>query len=296
MDDDEWNRLIDQLRNGDCTPFLGAGASVSALPAGGDLAGKWADRYDYPFEDDHDLARVTQFAALKMRDPVYVKSRLCRELRGIRPPDFNTLEPHALLARFPLPVYVTTNYDDFIVQSLKAAGKAPNVAMCPWYPDVEYSEQLFLDAAGWNPQPEAPLVYHLHGRLEYPTSVVLTEDDYLEFVTNLAIARIADDKRILPPSILRALTTRSLLFIGYSLRDWTFRVLFNGLLRAVPGINRRSNVSVQLIPNGDGKRRDAERNARLYWSRYFEKWQISIFWGSAQEFCDELRQRMELDA
>lgn len=292
MGDEDWERLLDQLNSGDCTPFLGSGACAGSLPTGRALSQKMARRWGYPFEDDHDLPRVTQFAAMRYGDSVYVKRQVCDELRAGAPPNFlDPLEPHGLLAAFPLSVYLTTNYDDFIFKSLDAVKKRPNVAVCPWNGGVAYADNLFSSEAGWNPQPKEPLIYHLHGNLQDPASIVLAEDDYLEFLTNLAVDDRAGGRQMLPTSILDALTRKPLLFIGYSLQDWTFRVLFHGLLKAVPGINRRRHVSVQLAPSLAGTRADVLK-VQYDLARYYEDWRISIFWGTAQDFCNELRKRM----
>jgi hypothetical protein len=292
MGEAEWDRLLYQLNNGDCTPFLGAGACVGSLPTGRELSRTLARRWGYPYDNDYDLPRVAQFAAMMFGDAVHVKTLICDELGVTAPPDFqDPLEPHGVLANFPLPVYLTTNYDDFILRSLKAVGKRPNVALCPWNNDVPYADDLFSSEAGWNPQPDTPLIYHLHGSLQDPPSIVLAEDDYLEFLTNLAVDGVAGNKRMLPTSILAALTRRPLLFVGYSLQDWTFRVLFHGLLKAVPAINRRRHVSVQLAPSLSGTGVDVEEVQRQL-ARYYEDWRISIFWGTAEEFCGELRRRM----
>jgi hypothetical protein len=296
VEEADWARLIDQLRNGDCTPFLGAGACYGTLPTGVQLSKEWADTYQYPFLDDEDLARVMQYAAVAAGDTTYLKQLVCRRLgdSAARPPDFtDPAEPHALLAQFlRLRVFLTTNYDDFLVQALKSVGRNPRVAVCPWYGSELYNKELFESGPGFDPQPEEPLVYHLHGSLHTPESLVLTEDDYLEFLVNVARGRAEQDRTIVPPAILNALTTRPLLFIGYSLRDWTFRVLFHGLLRAIPDIHRRRHVSVQLLPPVNGSVAEANDRAHRYLTRYMEGRKISIFWGTAAEFCTELRARM----
>ncbi|MFF4414111.1 SIR2 family protein [Streptosporangium sp. NPDC001559] len=291
MGEAEWERLLDQLKHGDCTPFLGSGACAGVLPTGTALSRNMARRWDYPFDNDYDLPRVAQFAAMRYGDPVYVKRLVCQELDAGAVPDFlDPLEPHSLLASFPLPVYLTTNYDDFIFRSLEAAGKSPDVAVCAWNDGLAYAKDLFA-GDGSGPRPDRPLVYHLHGRLGDPASIVLVEDDYLEFVANLALDSAADGQRMLPTSILEALTRRPILFMGYSLQDWTFRFLFHSLVKAVPGINRRRHVSVQLAPSPAGARADILQIQRDV-ARYYEDWRISIFWGTARDFCRELRRRM----
>ncbi|WP_169807296.1 SIR2 family NAD-dependent protein deacylase [Herbidospora cretacea] len=290
MDERDWERLIFQLTRGACTPFLGAGACAGVLPSGSELSENLADQWDYPYSDRGNLTRVSQYGTVKFGEAVYVKEQICEVLTTGKIPDFgDPAEPHGLLARFPIPVYLTTNYDDFIVRSLRAVGKDPSVMLCPWNPGIAFDEELFRRKISWNPQPDAPLVYHLHGRLGHPESIVVTEDDYLEFLTNLAFDRASDEPTMLPPVILGALTTRSLLFIGYSLQDWTFRLLFNSLNRAVPGINRRRHLSVQLSPEGG----DAEvKILRRQMEQHYGEWKVSIFWGTADEFCKQLLGRL----
>ncbi|GAA3801033.1 hypothetical protein GCM10022226_20870 [Sphaerisporangium flaviroseum] len=293
VDDDDWQRLTYQLRNGDCTPFLGAGACGTSLPTGRQLSLELAGEWDYPFADAHDLTKVTQFGTVKFGDAVYVKQLVCDRLSDAEPPDFSDpLEPHGLLAGLPLPVYLTTNYDDFIVQALTSADKKPNSAVCAWNDDIGYAHDLLDREAGWNPLPDTPLVYHLHGSLEDPRSIVITEDDYIEFMSGLILDRRNDDQRMIPPVILAALTRRALLFVGYSLQDWTFRALFTRLARTVPGINRRRHVSVQLTPASANPKNDV-RKIRDLMTRHYEGWKISVFWGTAEDFCGELRRRME---
>jgi len=292
VEDTDWNRLIDQLREGDCTPFLGAGACHGVLPSGRDMSQAWADEYDYPFADSGDLARVMQYAASEVGDPVDLKKRVCTKIRSVRPPDFSDpAEPHALLAEFPIPVFITTNYDDFLVKALTSAGKSPNSAVCSWSTGIDYDKTLFETAAGMKPDSAGPLVYHLHGSVYSPRSLVLTENDYLEFLVKLASSHETEELRVIPSAVLSALTANPLLFIGYSLQDWTFRVIFHGLLSTIPDVHRRRGVSVQLLPPLHGSIVNAENRARKYLNSYLAKWQISIYWGTATEFCHELRDR-----
>ncbi|GAA3407978.1 hypothetical protein GCM10018952_03420 [Streptosporangium vulgare] len=145
---------------------------------------------------------------------------------------------------------------------------------------------------------ERPVVYHLHGSWAEPSSLVLTESDYLTYLVNMVDAVATDGRHPLPTPILRAMTTRPLLFVGYSLQDWTFRVLFHGLVRNTPRSNKRRHVSVQLMPEingsaaGAGDAEAARDKARRYITHYLDRWNISIFLGTASEFCSELRRRM----
>lgn len=291
MQERDWDRLIEELTGGECTPFIGAGACVPTLPTAPELCDEWSRRYDYPFAEVADLPRVMEYAAIAEGEHVVIKRRLCKMLTKKDPPDFtDNTEPHALLAELPLPVYLTTNYDDFMVRALERAGKRPYAAICPWYKNAPPS-----GIEGSVLCPDKPIVYYLHGRCVHksektPNSLVLTESDYLEFLVNLALDRAADNKQVIPTPILPSFTERPLLFVGYSLRDLSFRVIFEGLRNAVPRVQRRQHVSVQLplASNGDV----ANDRATEYLIRYFRTLDICVYWGSAQEFCTELRRRL----
>jgi hypothetical protein len=97
----------------------------------------------------------------------------------------------------------------------------------------------------------------------------------------------------LPPRIQRALTGTSLLFIGYSLADWNFRVLFRGLIFSTERSLRRVSISVQLPPIESNKSNLTVQKAQKYLDKYFGRIDIKVYWGTAQEFMKELQQRWE---
>jgi hypothetical protein len=278
----DWQRLLARIDESHCTPFLGAGACAGTLPLGGDVARRWATEEDYPLDDEWDLARVAQFLSVKddPGDPMWPKEKICHELRGIGPPDFDKPgEPHAVLAQLPIPIYVTTNYDDFMLQALRHAGKSPRREICRWNEFLRDEPSVFDADGGFVPTVDEPVVYHLHGTLDRPESIVLTEDDYLDFL--VSVSRRQD---VLPPQIQSALASTSLLFIGYKLADANFRVLHRGLVATShPGL-RRVSVAVQL-PEIDTD------TARAYLGRYFGAMSVIVYWGDATEFARTLGEK-----
>lgn len=292
-DDRVWDRLVRQLRNGDCTPFLGAGACAGTLPLGAQLAREWADRYGYPFDDVTNLAAVMQHAGILEEDLVNVKDDVARSLARMGEPDFrDPAEPHSLLARLPIRVYLTTNYDDFMTRALKRSRKNPVTVVCPWYHGADNDPHTRLPDA-YEPHVERPLVYHLHGSLRDAGSMVLTEEDYVEFLVNIGKDISDDGPRLLPPQVQLAMTRQPLLFLGYSLQDWSFRVMFHGLRRAVPVVRERRHISVQLTPERGMSSAGAQQRAANYLDRYFARLNIKVYWGSTQDFCAELGRRLE---
>jgi hypothetical protein len=295
FDEEAWEETVTFIRARRCTPFIGAGASAEYVPVAGRLARHLAREYRYPFADARDLARVTQFAAVRRGNRQFVKQTFVDTVFTNLPvADFQARdEPHGLLADLGLPVYITTNYDDFMHDALKDRKCKPQRVICPWYTtddrEIERQNSLFKEDAGYNPEEKQPIVYHLHGHHSNPDSLVLTEDDYIEF-----LVRVSSDPNLLPPKIQEALANQMLLFVGYSLADWTFRVIFGGLLSARPPLARHKHVSVQLPPPRAKKPED-DRPLRIqeYLDKYFEEQRISICWKTAREFSAELRRRLD---
>jgi SIR2-like protein len=280
--DKEWERLLRRIELGKCTPFLGAGLGAGVLPLGGTIARTWADRYDYPLHarDRDDLARVAQFVAV-VEDRMWPKEDIRTFFDGKLLDLSLEDEPHRILAELPLPIYLTTNYDDFMAQALRAAGKEPVEEFCRWTARESFGASVFDTPSGFEPTPARPLVYHLHGMLDRPESLVLTEDDYIDFLVNVAGADVV------PPRIREALSDSMLMFIGYRLADWNFRVLYRGLVEKVDPSGRRENLTVQLRPEDVPSPEAAES----YLEDYYDAMSVRVFWGDARAFLGELRRR-----
>lgn len=261
------------------------------------MAKKWGDLENYPLADITSLPRVMQYIATVTYggDATSLKEMFVeQELAEVRLPDFdNPFQIHGLLARFDLPLYVTTNYDDFMYKALQHRRKQPAQDHSRWYEaDTPYAHVSPFAAPGYDPTPTEPLVFHLHGHYSVPKSLVLTEDDYIDYLVRLARETHHRDAlsrtSLLPNYVYGSLRTNPLLFIGYSLRDWTFLVLFRTLLHGIPEAERRRHVSVQLDPGGPNP-----SQTRDYMERYFRAQSVQIFWDSAPDFAEKLRHRME---
>ena len=278
LEDRDWELLLDRIEDRRCTPFLGAGACHGTLPMGSALARSWATEHAYPLEDRGDLARVAQFMGVHRGDGMLPKEEMCRLLDGLGQPDFaGEHEPHAALARLPIPIYLTTNYDNFMVAALERHGKDPQRELCRWNGSPSMRAEPKVLRQAFVPTPANPIVFHLHGHTGVPESLVLTEDDYVDFL--VAISR---DWRLIPHQIQKALADTSLLFLGYQLADWNFRVLHRGLVMAGEQARRRLSVTVQL------RRSDA---AQAYLNKYFGSMSVRVYWGTAADFIAELSDR-----
>lgn len=279
-----WEALVGKIRKGRCTPFLGSGACVPPLPTGGKLAEICAQHFQYPFDEHRDdLSKVTQYAVMQA-DSWAVRDFVGDYLKGCGRPDFeNPNEPHRLLADLGLPIYITTNYDSFMLDALEWCGRDAKRVVCPWHQARQ--GQRNIPVSEWSAVSTAnPAVFHLHGFWDDLDSMVLTEDDYLDFLIWV--------NELIPPRIEEAFTHSSLLFMGYSLRDVNFKVLFRKLtyyMRRNPG---RDHVAVQIDPEtlaDSDVKRELAKTTRAYLEQQFASMSIRVYWGKCDEFAAELR-------
>ncbi|TMJ92615.1 MAG: SIR2 family protein, partial [Alphaproteobacteria bacterium] len=286
LSDSDWKLLLHRIKEGRCTPFLGAGASFPALPLGGGVAEKWSAEHNYPLADRTDLPRVAQYLAVTY-DSMFPKEELANSFKKCAPPDFSARdEPHGVLSRLPLPIYMTTNYDDFMIRALKAQGREGVRETCRWKSDIKHLPSEF--EKGYVPSAQQPVVFHLHGYLDETKSMVLTEDDYLDF-----LMRISTDQHILPPRVQEAFTDSTLLFLGYGLADWNFRVLFRALVEYLDKSSTRSHVSVQLSQVREDMTDEQKESVQNYFDKHFSSLRIRVFWGTCRDFVSELSRRWE---
>jgi hypothetical protein len=85
-----------------------------------------------------------------------------------------------------------------------------------------------------------------------------------------------------------ALTANSLLFLGFRLDDWSFRVLLRSIFNKegsgarMVGANAYPCVGAQIQPEEDRVPQPA--SASKYFEQYLRESKIDIFWGSTAEF------------
>ncbi len=132
---------------------------------------------------------------------------------------------HEQLAALPFSLIVTTGQDTMLEQALKAAGKSPISHRYHLRGDKRENPEFVLPG-----NPASPVVFHLFGSAEEPSSLVLSENDVLDF-----LIRVVSERPPLPNSLLRVLKRvgQSFLFVGFGIRHWDLRILLKILLRAL---------------------------------------------------------------
>ena len=164
--------------------------------------------------------------------------------------------------------------------------KNPKRELCRWFGSATETSSIF--DSDFDPDVANPVVFHLHGYIEEIDSMVVTEDDYLDFLVS-----ISKDQNLLPPAIRAAFSRTSLLFMGYRLADWDVRVLVRTLGSYVNISNASTHVSVQLTPDGPTVTEDEKKRTQKLFDRYFRNQRICVYWGTCREFCKDLRTRWE---
>jgi hypothetical protein len=314
---EKWPALLRSIRRGQCTPIIGPGFYESMFGSPRDIAQRWSEAYHYPMapHERESLPQVAQYLTINQYKQApydeleeYLEAEIQDRYQEILPPELkqgrapldklieavgahrreqNALDPYNVLAQLPLPIYITTNPGNLMAASLAEAGKDPQVVLCPWNEYIEQVESIYDREPDYFPTPERPLVYHLFGRISEPDSVVLTEDDYFDYLIG-----VTSNKDLIPSAVRRALADTALLFLGFQMDEWNFRVLFRSILSQQGGgrRDRYAHIAAQIEPE-EGRILEPER-ARRYLEKYFAKGaDISLFWGSADDFLNELHQR-----
>jgi hypothetical protein len=310
-----WNTLLENIADGECTPFLGPGVTQGLLPDASELAQSLAAEHHYPFPNCADLPRVAQFIGTLdnrrlRKDVVRLLASGFKRHIGQKPdPQDRRLglseiitaanwsdviqrltesEVHHQLADLGLPLYMTTNFDNFMTLALQAKGKKSRRETIPWRATVQ--QEATRPHYDLNPRatPEAPVVLHLYGTDQDLLAMVLTEDDYLDY-----LARIARDyEYLLPTSVNEALASTTLLFLGYRLEDLELKVLMRGLLNHLD-LERwgmlHVTVQIEAAEVDEAKKQEVIR----YFQKYFGESRIDVYWGSTQQFVADLHARWQ---
>jgi SIR2-like domain len=284
------------------------------------LTKEWADSIQYPLPDDSNLARVAQYFQIdkKNNDIGLAKREYLNFLKAyvldpksahpVAPqklekpfsdivselglPTFpeGTKDPLRQLAKLPLPIYITTSYYDFLKRALELAGKKPRIQVCSWSGGKAKGDHL--PDPNFIPSPETPVIYHLFGLENYPTTLVLSEDDYMNWQISVAeeLSQQITNTTVpgIPLKLREALAEKEsqLMILGYSLQDWEFRVLFRFIWRFRKDEDLRRSTVIQLKPRP--KNTEYEQNALGYLKQYFNIKRSNVKWTTTETYIQKL--------
>lgn len=228
--DDALEEISDRVREGECILFLGS--AVHAHPPSGSqfayprehrpaLAGELTEALaahcrrspHFGERDEGNLQRVSLFYELGRSRHMLVEAIEQSVQRDKQP------SPMLLaLAQLDFPIVLTTNYDDLYEQALRRAGKDPKV--------VVYSRRRGPRITTEDLEGSRPVIFKLHGDMSQPESLVITENDYIDFVGQMTEK---GTRHPIPLPLKSRLMRSATLFLGYSLADYNLRLLFHTL-------------------------------------------------------------------
>jgi len=219
--------LIAELQDGEVVLFAGAGVSLGThgqkgLPSAQELTRELALAADFcraakcwNFNsqsaqccwDSGCVSLYTEVAenyAERLGRPAllsFLRERI--DAPGVQP-----LRAHHAIARLPISVIITTNWDRLLDRALRDVGRQVTTVVDNY--EVAFSGH------------HETLLVKMHGSIERPDSIVLTERDYQEFFERLPT---------LVDMLLYFFATRTFLFVGYSLSDPNFKRMYMQVTR-----------------------------------------------------------------
>ncbi|MGH3868724.1 MAG: SIR2 family NAD-dependent protein deacylase [Pseudonocardiaceae bacterium] len=270
--DDVYDLVAGRLLSGKVIPLLGAGANLCDrppdigyqqgryLPSGRELAEELARSVSYPRADVLDLARVSQYVTARLGE-----SSLYDELHDVFDADYPPTLLHYFLARLArhtrqaagareCMLIMTVNYDDLLEQAFRDIGEPYDLVTyistgtdrglfrhIPFdgKPSVIRLPNAYQDL----PLSRRTVIAKIHGAVDRRDSLdsfVITEDDYVDYITR------ADIAHLFPITLAQKITRSHFLFLGYSLRDWNFRVM---LYRLQMAGTKRKSWAIEANPN-----------------------------------------------
>jgi hypothetical protein len=249
------DEIIENGKQGKCILFLGAMASApspggspfkyketQAPPSGAELSRRLAARCEYPDEDETNLQRVSLY--YQFREGGSRQSLVQAITEEITGPDIVPSPALKMLAALPFRIVITTNYDHLFEHALRVSKTQAGVLKDPiiriYDPKPGAPEEVPDE-----PSEGRPILLKLHGDIDKPESIVVTEEDYITFIQRMSSAH-HHPIHLYIQAKLRAWST---LFIGYSLKDYNLRLLFRTLRWKVDPANFPLSYSVDPRPD-----------------------------------------------
>jgi len=233
--------FLDDLVEGRCVPFVGAGFSKNAIiPPGksiplwdglGKAFAKEIQGYDYSGAID----------ALSAFEHEYARPKLVERLHEILLVE--SAQPgrvHRAFCQLPFDLCVTTNFEFLLERGYESVSR--------YCRPIIDEDQLSIDAKG----PEIKLL-KFHGDLHHPTRLVATEQDYDTFL---------DKYPLLATYLGNLLIVKTAFFIGYSLDDPDFRHIWQ-LIGDRLGKLRRQAYTISVSASSPNIARFVRRGVKV---------------------------------
>ena len=296
MKDRHWNSLVESLRNGRCVLVLGPEVAAdwsesgrAAIPGSTTFAGALTEWLA------EELKEVSNNPSIVRSLPAIAQLYEDAEAQGFGAEKLHTqaaqfytslrLKPskdHEAIASLPFPLVISTCHDQLLTDALIEAKKPPLVTRYH-YRGGDDDENNKIP----RPTPSIPVVYHLFGTSQEAQSLVLSENDLLDFV----VAMVSDRPKV--PSWLRkelVIPGTSLLFVGFGISYWYQRVLVKALIRFLSGGRSRKIGAIALDPQLQAVS-DPERTQTILFYERGHRVEVSDF--DISKFFSDLKEKFD---
>jgi hypothetical protein len=291
------------LTAGRVIPFLGAGASLVGReandtwkspvdgfpPKTNELASYLDLNSGYPSSEPEDLTRVAQYF-----DAVTGRAGLEDTLRTIFSKAYTPSSVHRYFTTFTNILIVTTNYDTLLEQAFGETphhvvvynAAEPNLLL--WEHGASAPTILTGQESAFPGLGKVPIIFKMHGapdpRDPERDSYVITEDDYLEFLSRM------QSQRAIPLMFAERFRRSHFLFLGYGLKDWNLRVILHRIWRdrALPAPETDEAGGVAVRP----KRRASwaiQATVQALEQQFWSKRDLSIYRMTVDDFIARLQ-------
>lgn len=281
--EEEWGKLLYSIEQGRCLLLLGpdvAGIQQNSAfqPLNELLAQSLAEQIQPQVEawrlDPTNLTQVAQhFALEKGRDTLEMRTVEFYEEYADLPNDI-----YRNLAALPFALSIATTPDPLWPEALRQEQKEPGIARY----HLHGSNSTIMPTG----TPQNPVVFYLYGHLDEPASLVLTENDLLDFLVAVITKNPA-----LPNNLLSELRDprKSLLFLGFGFKQWYLRILLHILLQG----QNKENYSIAL-EQATPHLPEELRSSILFYRH--SDYKLHLYQHDLLSFVSELRQRYETEA
>jgi hypothetical protein len=280
-----YRAIWDLLKRGQVVPVLGPGIAAVGrpskvrwsptqpefLPISSEIAYHLASEVNLPAHQESELTEIAQIMRVMLGRPL-----LRERLHSIFAQNYRYTALHEFIASVPAnQLIMTTTYDDLLEQAFRAQGYPFDLIIYPSDNEEWRGAVLYLPHGAAEAEPFAPnklfinlnqttAIFKLHGTVNSQDasldSFVIDEDDCSTFLTRVA------SKKAIPAIFAAHIRTRYLLYIGYSLHDWSARLILSQLEKDILPVtlNRLPSWAIQKDVSPIERRLWEKRNTTIY--------------------------------
>ncbi|HEV7280422.1 MAG TPA: SIR2 family protein [Pirellulaceae bacterium] len=215
-------QLIDILNSGRCLAIVGSGpSSEMGYPSWPSLAATCATRAENAGAsvDPDMLKRLMNKKDFPMvfshLEENLGRAELVKLISSLLVPKTSTGKTYEILSRWPIRAYLTTNWDSALKKHLAELGLH--------FATLSNSRQEITQITDETTRQ----IIHLHGVLDDPSSLVLTDGDYTSFKTS-------DDRRYFRETLKSILRTLPAIIVGHSMSDPDIQTVLEAAKQIAP--------------------------------------------------------------